>query len=547
MDNRKILNAFLPGTVILFLLTWSPILYAQHDHMHDDHPMPENAEIGEVNFGVSCEEVQEDFDYALGMMHHMMYVASRNAFREIIENNPDCAMAYWGFATTLFQPLWGTRPEEDELQLGWQKIEKARELVKNERESYLVESTAAFFNDPESEDFWTRIENWVEGIGRAYEAYPDDPDIAALYGLSLLTKAQRIDDRDHLFDEAEEVLRGVFEKIPNHPGAIHYSIHATDIDGRAENALDMVEVYGEIAPEVPHALHMPSHIYVRLGDWSEVIDWNMASAEAAINHPAGDAESHHYIHAIDYLVYAYLQKGEDEIATSFYEDVLAREKHQSSFVSAFHFAAIPARLAVEQKNWEEAADLEPRTPDYLPWDQSPWAEGLTWYARGLGAAGKGDPDSARESVQQLEKLRDKADESGDKAMAAYIEVDRLVLAGRISYLEGNEEEALELTRSAAELEKTVEKHPVTPGALLPPNEALGDLLMDLDRPAEAFEAYMVSNEIWPERYNTLLGAARASREAGDHQSAEELYLRLLEIANNSDRPHIREALSFVDE
>jgi tetratricopeptide (TPR) repeat protein len=379
----------------------------------------------------------------------------------------------------------------------------------------------------------------------AYRAYPDDPDIAALYALSRLTIAQHADEREPLFDEAEDVLRGIFEQIPTHPGAIHYSIHATDVDGRAENALDMVEVYGEIAPEVPHALHMPSHIYVRLGDWPQVIEWNIASAEAALDHPAGDAESHHYIHAIDYIVYAALQQGNDEKAKSYYQEAWNKEKHQPTFVSAFHAAAMPARIAVEQRDWDRAADLEPRTPDYLPWDQSPWAEGLTWFARGLGAIHTGDAEKAINADEQLDKLRERALELGDQAMATYIEIDRLVLAGRIAHSRGNDAEALNLTRSAAELERTIEKHPVTPGALVPPYEALGYLLLELNRPTEALEAYLESDNIWPERYNTLLGAARAANEAGEEEIAEQLFDRLLTIAADSDRPALEEARNFV--
>ncbi len=539
MEKEKRIKELMQGLIVLLLVfAWSSEVIAQHEHMHDDHPLPEGSTVGHVDFMVSCDEaVQDDFDYALGMMHHMMYVSSRNAFEKIIENNPDCAMAYWGVATTLFQPLWGTRPSEEELRRGWRKIERARELVYSERESYLVESTAGFFREPETADFLTRLERWTDGVKDAHLAYPDDPDISALYGLSLLTLAQRAEpeERNYLHDKAEEVLRNVFEEIPTHPGAIHYSIHATDVDGRAENALDMVEVYGEIAPEVPHALHMPSHIYVRLGDWPEVIEWNKISAIAALKHPVNDAESHHYVHAIDYLVYAWLQKGEDDKAESYFREAMSKDRHQETFVSAFHMAAMPARLAVEQRDWERAATLEPRVPEYLPWDQSPWAEGLTWFARGLGAVHTGDLEKAVDSEQRLIELRENAREADDHAMVSYIEIDRLVLSGWIAYLEGNKEDALELINSAGELETSIEKHPVTPGALMPPYEALGDLLMKLDRPEEALEVYMASDNTWPERYNTLLGAARAANEAGRERRAEELFERLVSNAEESDR------------
>ncbi len=521
-------------TTIIFLVI-SPIEVNAQQH-----------EYGEVDFGVSCKEsVQADFDRALAMLHNMMYVTAREGFKEIAQADPNCAMAHWGIATTLFQPLWGTRPSEEDLRQGWGSINKAHDLVDSEREHYLIESTAEFFRDPETADFWTRIRRWADAMEVAYESFADNSDIAALYGLSRLVIAQIADDRDPLHDEAEVVLREVYEQIPTHPGAIHYSIHATDVDGRAENALDMVESYGRIAPDVPHALHMPTHIYVRLGEWSEVIDWNKKSAGAALNHPVNGAVSHHYVHAIDYLVYAYLQLGEDKKIEPLVEKARSKTKHQPSTVSAFHFAAIPARLAVERRDWEKAATLEPRTPEYLPWDDFPWAEGLTWFARGLGAVYTGDIKTAQEVEEQLGSLRDRAKNTGAGDMADYIEIDRLVLAGQIAQAQGDEEKAVELTQSATDLESQTEKHPVTPGAILPPNEALGDLLMELDRPGEALKAYERSDAIWPERYNTLLGAARAARAAGEKPTAQNYYKRLLANAKDSERTAISEAQGFI--
>jgi tetratricopeptide (TPR) repeat protein len=506
--------------IFLFLLMPLQELSAQHEHMHDNQPATEETSIGEINFGVDCsDEVRTDFDHALGMLHHMMYAASRENFNEITEVAPQCAMAYWGAATTLFQPLWGTRPSQNDLKQGWQQINKALELVDSNREKLLIESTAAFFREPETADFRTRIQRWADAMEVAYNSYSGDLDIAALYGLTRLALAQYANEPAPLLDEAETILRDVFEESSTHPGAIHYTIHATDIDGRAENALDIVEAYGKIAPAVPHALHMPTHIYVRLGDWANVIQWNLRSAEAALNHPVNGAESHHYLHAVDYLVYAYLQRGQDQKAEKIYSEALKKDKYQGSFVSAFHLAAIPARLAVERRNWEQAASLDPRTPDYLPWDASPWAEGLTWYAKGLGAVHSGDIESAKKAEKQLVKLRDRAKENGADNMATYIEIDRRVLKGWIAHAEGRKDKAVELMRSAADLEDSVEKHPVTPGALQPSNEALGDLLLKLNRPAEALEAYKASENLWPGRLHTLVGAALAARMIGEEQVA----------------------------
>ena len=517
-------------------------------HMHDDVHMTRTGDepLGAVDFRVSCGEVRPAFDRALGLMHHMMYVEARAAFEKITQQDPKCAMAYWGVATTLFQPLWGTRPSADELQRGWTLIQEAKALgAATDRERHLVAATEGFFLHPDSPDFRVRIQRWADGMEAAYRAHPDDHDTAALYALSRLTLAQGAKDRGALLDEAEEVLRGIYEEVPDHPGAVHYTIHATDADGRAERALDIVRTYGEIAPQVPHALHMPSHIYVRLGEWEKVIDWNVRSAEAALNYPVAGAVSHHYPHATDYILYAYLQQGNDEEALAILEQTVAKERFQPSFISAFHLSAMPARYAVERRQWEAAAALEPRSPKNLPWDEALWAEGLTWLARGLGSVHTGDPVGAAEAHARLIDLRDRAQSAGDEQFAVYIEVDRRILAGWIAREEGDPEEAIRLIRSAGELESTTEKHPVTPGALLPPYEALGDLLMELGRPDEALAAYRASDEIWPRRYNTVLGAARAAAAAGDEGSAEDFYGELLEVAGESDRPGLSEAERYL--
>jgi tetratricopeptide (TPR) repeat protein len=406
--------------------------------------------LGTIDFRVSCDgATRPAFDRALGLLHHMMYVEAQAAFEQIVATDPACAMGYWGVATTLFQPLWGTRPSTDELNRGWVLIQQARDLEPaTDRERHLVAATEAFFREPESAKFPTRIERWAEGMKTAYQAHPDDHDTAALYALSRLALAQTAEQRGPLLDEAEAILRDIYEQVPTHPGAVHYTIHATDADGRAGRSLDIVESYGEIAPEVPHALHMPAHIFIRLGDWPKAIEWNMRSARAALKHPAGKAVSHHYPHATDYILYAYLQQGEDEQARAIMEETLAKDNFQRSFISAFHMAAIPARYAVERHEWREAAALEPRAPDYLPWDQALWAEGLTWMARGLGGLHTGDFGRAREAAERLDDLRERATAAGDKHFATYIEIDRLILAGWMARAQDHPEEAISLIRRA---------------------------------------------------------------------------------------------------
>lgn len=503
--------------------------------------------LGDVDFRASCAaEVREDFDRAVAMLHHMMYAQAREAFERISTGDANCAMAHWGIAQTLFQPLWPTRPGPEDLARGRDALERARDIgVDTGREEALLTAAEAFFEDPDA-DWWTRIDRWAGALASAHENHPDDPEIGAFYALSRIAVGQTADDRAAYNTEGARAALAVHGESPAHPGAIHYLIHANDIDARAGENLDVVRAYGDIAPSVPHALHMPTHIFVRLGNWPEVIGWNRRSAAAALEHPAGDHVSHHYPHAADYLVYAHLQRGEDDKARAVMEEVLSRQGYQPSFISAFHLAAMPARYAVERRDWERAAAIEPQTPAEIPWDKFAWPEALSWAARGLGAAYQGDLEQARQAEARLAALRDGAEAVGEKGFANYIEIDRLILAGRIAQAQGDGDVALASVERAAQLEDSMEKHPVSPGALLPSREALGELLLELDRPGEALEAFRSSQEVWPGRYRTLLGAARAAAAVGDEGTAREYYGMLLDtIAEESGRPEIEEARDAV--
>lgn len=532
--------ALLP--TLLILAAHQPAA-AQQEHEHD--------EIGAVDFDVSCDPaVQADFDHAVGMLHHMMYQQARRAFEEIAARDPECGMAHWGVATTLFQPLWPARPSAADRQRGWEAVRRAKELgVETERERALVRATEAFFRDPQRDEWWPRIERWHDALGEAYREHPQDMETAAFYALSLLATAQRAEDRAAPNTEAAEILAALHEREPNHPGATHYTIHANDISARAGESLDVVRGYDDIAPSVPHALHMPSHIFVRLGHWPDVIEWNRRSANAALDYSAGERISLHYPHALDYLLYAYLQRGEDDTAAAVLDELRSHEgRFQEDFASAFHLAIMPARYAVERREWEEAAALEPRIPEYLEWEEYWWPEAVTWFARGLGAVHTGDLEAARESERRMAELRRRAEAADETAFANYIEIDRLILSGSIAQAEGGASTAESRLRQAAALESRVEKHAITPGALLPPHEALGDLLMEQDRPREALQAYEESLRVWPDRYNSLLGAARAARAIGDDHGARTHYARLLEVTEgaDTDRPGVREAREFSE-
>ena len=542
---RLVKRAFLTSVLGAIVFLASAIAY-ESAAPHDEHPVAADAELGIVDFQVGCVDgVRADFDRALGLMHHMMYEQARAQFEAVADADPQCAMAYWGIATTLFQPLWPTRPGPEALQRGAELSERARALDASEREVALIEATSAFFAEPDTADYWQRIERWADGMAAAYASFPDDLDTAALYGLSRIALSPIAEDRNVLFDEAESLLAEVFERQPLHPGGIHYAIHATDVDGRAGNALEQVEVYGEIAPQVPHALHMPTHIYVRLGEWPEVIDWNRRSADAALDFPVGDRVSGHHAHALDYMLYAALQQGDDDYARSVLDEALGVGTYQEDFAPAFHLAIMPARIAVERRAWSEAVELALEQPEYLDWSRYLWPRAIGLFARGLGAVHTGDIAEAQHAEAQLIELRDRANAAGERAFAAYIEIDRLILSGKLAQTEGDAERAVALIEEAAALEGTVEKHPITPGALLPPYEALGDLLLELGRNAEALAAFEASDARWPGRFNTLLGAGHAALAIDEEAAAQEHFSRLLEIAGESERPILAEVRALT--
>jgi tetratricopeptide (TPR) repeat protein len=507
------------------------------------------AHVGTVDFGASCApEVRDDFDHALGLLHHMMYYESRQAFEKIVERQPECAMAHWGVAMTLFQPLWPARPGLDDRKRGWDLVQRAISLEpETKREQALLRAAAAFFKNPQADEWWPRIERWSDTLETAHRERPEDIEIAAFYGLSLIAVGQIRDDELEYRARAAEVLAEVHERQPRHPGAIHYIIHADDATGRAAEHPHVVEGYDEIAPQVPHALHMPSHIYVRLGDWPRVIEWNRRSAEAALKHPVGNRVSLHHIHALDYKLYGYLQQGNDARAAKVLEEALATEPYQEDFTTAFHLAVMPARYAFERRDWEAASRISPREPAYLDWERYLWPQAISWFARGMGAVRTENVAEARQAQTRLIALRDSATEAGERAFANYIEIDRLILSGWIAKAEGDERTAENRLKEAAALERTVEKHPVTPGALLPPYEALGDLLMELERPNEALAAYEASLDVWPGRYRSILGAARAAAASGDDAASQRHYAELIEIAADGEpeRPGVREARNVL--
>ena len=448
---------------------------------------------------------------------------------------------------TLFQPLWPTRPGPAELQRGWNELEMAKELGPvTPLESAFIETAAAFFSEPESKDYWLRITRWEAAAEQTYASFPHDSEASVLYALAhLATTPASVVTREHA-DRAAGILLDVYRDHPDHPGVMHYLIHANDVPGRERELLEVTRRYEVVAPNNPHALHMPTHIYTRLGDWNGVIRGNLRAAEAALQYPAGDRGElvwDEFPHAIEYLVYAYLQTGDDQRAHEALTRLRSTPHLEPTFKTAFHLASTRSRYAVERKAWNEASQVEV--------DESPelgrftWPLAITVFARGLGSAHLGHVDDARSVALRLDDLARRTRESREELFARNIDLLALELRSWIAHVENDRDESVALMRKAAALEAETPKHAVTPGPVLPALELLGDLLMEQSDPQGALEAYRQSLDLYPRRFNSLLGGARAAKEAGDEATARELYLQLLDGSEDSNRPSVAEAREFV--
>lgn len=509
------------------------------------HPM------GAVDFRISCSApAQVEFNGAVALLHHMTYPQARVAFEHVALTDPRCAMAQWGIAMTLFQPLWPTRPGPAALQQGWEAVQKAKTLhAPSEREQLFVAATEAFFLDPASSDYWLRIRRWEEASEKVYVAFPGDSEAAVFYALAhLATSTSGANAREHA-DRAAAILLHVHERNPDHPGAMHYLVHANDVPGRERQSLEITRKYESVAPHNPHALHMPTHIYTRLGDWDAVIHGNLLAADAALEYPAGEHGQFvwdEFPHAIEYLVYAYLQKGEDGKAIEQTTRLRATAHLEPTFKTAFHLASTQARYALERRDWNEASSIVPREPAFLDWDRFAWPEAVSQFARGAGAAHLGKIDQAAKASQRLDELEAGMRNAGEDQFARNIKVLRLELDAWIAHALRQGEASLARMREATDLETSTPKHAVTPAPTVPAYEQLGDLLMEQKQPAQALVSYKRSLELYPRRFNSLLGAARAARAAGESTAARTLYQEFLDVADTGTRtPAVEEARAYI--
>lgn len=506
-------------------------------------------QLGTVHLPVSCGAAADSaLERGLALLHHMTYEPAEAAFADAAAENPDCALAHWGTAMTYVHPLWSDPPPPEKFERGVEAIATARAIDDlTDVERAYVEAAGAYFDAGKQTVERPNLEAFAAGWEAAHEAFPDDAEIQAFRALSMLGVADPGDDELTAQRRAGALAEELLEEYPEHPGAHHYSIHAYDYPALAERALGIARAYGEIAPSVPHALHMPTHIFTRLGLWDASIDFNERSAEAARANPVSGAVSLHFFHALDYLAYAHLQRAEWDAAQAVLDTVRSVEGPKMIEVATpYTLAAVPARFALERDAWARAAALPAGVPADYPWEQFPAIEAISHFARGIGAARSGDPQAARASIGRLAELRDAAAASS-QYWATQVEIQRLAVEAWAEYAGGDTDAGLSTMRRAAELEASTEKHPVTPGEVLPARELLGDMLLDLERYEEAEAAYAATLERSPRRLRSLYGAGRAAELAGDSAGATRWYEQLLDLTASGDQTaeRVRHAREFV--
>ena len=529
----KLPHVLLLGAVSGALLTAS--------HLRADHRPGEK--LGTVQFEVSGQPLaQEHVVRGVKLVHHMMYPEADREFAQATVADPKCALAHWGRAMAILHPLWPDAPTDAERQQGAEHVRRGLACATTPRERAYLETLNAYFGETVAGDHVARLK-MIDGAWTALaDKYPEDLDAVAFSALYHLAPARFLPkDRSHRIQlEAAGRLQKVFAKIPDHPGAQHYKIHAYDFPLLADRALEVCDTYGSIAPEVPHALHMPTHIFTRRGLWEKSINFNLRSAEAArkLGESAG-ALNGHYPHALDYLAYAYLQRGQYREADAVRRQILALNGPYSTVqptAMAFAFAAIPARYALERQAWDEAAELPVHEPAAFAWGTHYLnCDSILHFARAIGAARSGRIDAARAEITRQEGvLRELAAAQRAGYWVSQAETQLLAARAWVQFAAKNTDEALALMRRAVALESTTDKEAVTPGEVLPAGDLLGEMLLEAGRATEALAAFEAVLAASPNRLNTLYGAGFAAERAGNLVKAREYYAGLTQVASAGD-------------
>ena len=528
-------------TNLISALVASAVLVAANGVLaHDD----DIKKLGTVHFANSCSaEVQPLFQRGVALLHSFWYAEGAKTFAAVAKADPACAMAHWGTAITLFGnpftwPLTGAA-----LPQGWAAVERAKAAnARTQRERDYIGAIEAFYKDADKMDHRTRALGYLKAMEQITERYPEDSEASIFYALALNATALPGDKTYASQLKAAGILEKVFATQPDHPGVAHYLIHSYDYPSIAHQGLNAARRYASVAPDAPHALHMPGHIFTRLGLWDESLETNIRSAKVSENH----AE---LLHAMDYMAYAYLQEGRDGDAKRVADHIPnIGPLNNKQFVAAFALAVIPARYAMERGQWADAAKLSlfPSEADF-PWKAIPQAEAQLVYARAIGAGRSGHAAAAKSDIERLQALRAAIVELKLPYWPQQLDIQIKVASAWAAYAEGNKTAALKLMREGADLESASDKHPVSPGYVAPALELLGDMLMEMNQPAQALPAYEDSSKREPNRFRTLAGAARAAEQSGDRVKAKAYYAELTKLAAKSDggRPELKRAKNYL--
>ena len=522
---------------------------------------------GKVEFPISCTPaVQSEFSRGVALLHSFFYEEARRVFTFVAERDPKCAMAQWGIAMTWWHPIW-TPPRPDEMSAGKAAIEKAMALnAGTDRERGFITALNVYYNTPDSSNAGAigqschgpvgprdRVIAYEKAMHQLRDKYPDDFEIEAFYAFAVLAAGYAMPNDTTLSKqlEAAALLEKLWKQNPNHPGVVHYLIHCYDYPALAQRGLAAAQSYASIAPWVPHALHMPSHIFTRLGMWDESIAANGASAEASRAYAAmrhRDATEAEELHALDYMVYSYLQEARDTEAKKIV-DLAAKVRKTNpelEFSAAYALAAIPTRYAFERNDWASAATLT--VPNLPHWSSFPFMEALIEYGHALGRAHTGDLDGARKAIARMQQLRDATKDPKFDYFKNHLDLQMQAASAWVAASEGKKSEAIEMLRHAADAEDILGKHPVSPGAFVPVREQLGSLLLEVGRAKQAQQEFEAALKIYPGRFRGLYGAARAAEQNGDKESASRYYAKLAaqttKAASSRDElNHVREFLT----
>ena len=509
-----------------------------------------NGQFGTVEFSLSCsEKVRVDFNLATALLHSFEYPEAEKVFAKVIDEDPNCVMAYWGAAMCNFHPLWEI-PSQTDLQKGARITALARSLIedKSSRESDYLEAISTIYDQWDKLDHYTRVQKFEKASENLYIKYPNDNEAAVFYALALRAAADPTDKSFRKQKKAGGILIAVLKKEPNHPGISHYIIHTYDYPELADLALPAARKYSSIAATSAHAQHMPSHIFTRLGLWDESIQSNINSVSAAQCYAQNMGIKGHWseeLHGLDYLMYAYLQKGDEGKAKEQMEYFKTiNEVFPYDFKDAYSFGSIPTRYSLERKNWEEAMKLE-FTPTNFPWEKFLWEKANINFGRLLGAVHSNKLASAKRELEQLRIIYEKLKESKQDYKANLVLIQIKISEGWIKLYEGHKADALTLMKEAADMEDATEKHPVTPGEVIPARELLGDMYLEAGEPLKALEAYQADLKRHPNRFNGLYGAGLAAEKSGNIKEATLYYNQLLSIASDSSRPELKLVRSFL--